>query len=339
MPIETGPGEEFQFDWSDCNYFARRWGWDHELHCFGTRVVLEPDQVLVVRGRRSTSPTPWRAWCSSSRPSAASPRLGRTDRMGQLGQSRGKAFVLHPVALSFARHYDFALKACDAGTPSARARSSDRFATSSAGSSPRSTSTRPRTSASSTAAPRRGWRATCTPWCTGRPRWHQTSASPSSAAARPRCPGALRHRRARHRARWDASPWSSGTRCSTRPRPSSPARSSRSANRSAMACSSCASWAASWPSTAWRRPARNPSGCPSTEAAAEAIALGRRRHLRPSTRPTPPHRAGRVDLGAGDYDVAFPTSGHGRIGRTRADSPVDIAAHGTVAAAAALGRS
>jgi DNA-binding transcriptional ArsR family regulator len=35
MPIETGPGEEFQFDWSDCNRWARRWGWDHELHCFG----------------------------------------------------------------------------------------------------------------------------------------------------------------------------------------------------------------------------------------------------------------------------------------------------------------
>jgi len=36
MPIETGPAEEFQFDWSDCNTFARRWGWDHELHCFGS---------------------------------------------------------------------------------------------------------------------------------------------------------------------------------------------------------------------------------------------------------------------------------------------------------------
>lgn len=34
--------------------------------------------------------------------------------MGQLGQSRGNAFVFAPAALSFARHYDFALKACDA---------------------------------------------------------------------------------------------------------------------------------------------------------------------------------------------------------------------------------
>jgi hypothetical protein len=35
--------------------------------------------------------------------------------MGQLGQSRSKGFVFYPVALSFARHYDVALKACDAG--------------------------------------------------------------------------------------------------------------------------------------------------------------------------------------------------------------------------------
>ncbi len=39
--------------------------------------------------------------------------VGRTDRMGCLGRSRGKAFIWHPPALEFARHYGFALKACD----------------------------------------------------------------------------------------------------------------------------------------------------------------------------------------------------------------------------------
>ncbi len=34
VPIETAPGEEFQFDWSDCCDFARLWGWE-QLHCFG----------------------------------------------------------------------------------------------------------------------------------------------------------------------------------------------------------------------------------------------------------------------------------------------------------------
>src|SRR5207244_11894049 len=31
VPIETAPGEEGQFDWSDCNDCAEPWGWDHEL--------------------------------------------------------------------------------------------------------------------------------------------------------------------------------------------------------------------------------------------------------------------------------------------------------------------
>jgi hypothetical protein len=43
------------------------------------------------------------------------PALGRTDRMGQLGQTKSKGFVFHPLALAFARHHDLALKACDAG--------------------------------------------------------------------------------------------------------------------------------------------------------------------------------------------------------------------------------
>ena len=30
MPIETGPAEEFQFDWSDCNRWARRWAQDEK---------------------------------------------------------------------------------------------------------------------------------------------------------------------------------------------------------------------------------------------------------------------------------------------------------------------
>ena len=112
VPIETAPGEEFQFDWSDCNHWARRWGWDHELHCFGA--VLCWCRIKH-----------W--WFSSSieRPATFEglvrffeavdgvPAVGRTDRMGCLGRSRGKAFIWHPPALEFARHYGFALKACD----------------------------------------------------------------------------------------------------------------------------------------------------------------------------------------------------------------------------------
>jgi transposase len=114
MPIETMPGEEFQFDWSECNYFARRWGWDHELHCFGSVLCWSRhkhwwfapsiDQHHTLEGL-----------VQFFEDAGGVPAVGRTDRMGQLGQSRGKAFILHPVALAFARHYDFAVKACDAG--------------------------------------------------------------------------------------------------------------------------------------------------------------------------------------------------------------------------------
>jgi hypothetical protein len=104
VPIDTGPGEEFQFDWSDCNRWARRWGWTHELHCFGTvlcwcRVkrwwfAASIDQRHTLEGLAG--------WFDTV---DGVPAIGRTDRMGQLGRSRGKQFIWHPAALEFARHY------------------------------------------------------------------------------------------------------------------------------------------------------------------------------------------------------------------------------------------
>jgi hypothetical protein len=43
------------------------------------------------------------------------PDLARTDRMGALGQSQGRRFVLHPPTLEFARYYGVEVKACQAG--------------------------------------------------------------------------------------------------------------------------------------------------------------------------------------------------------------------------------
>ncbi len=42
-------------------------------------------------------------------------KVARTDRMGALGQSQGRRFVLHPPTLEFARHYGVEVKACQAG--------------------------------------------------------------------------------------------------------------------------------------------------------------------------------------------------------------------------------
>jgi len=113
MPIETMPAEEFQFDWSDCNYFARRWGWDHELHCFGC-VLCWSRYKFWWFAPSIDRPHTFEGLVQFFEAIGGIPAVGRTDHMGQLGQSRGKAFVFAPVALSFARHYDFALKACEA---------------------------------------------------------------------------------------------------------------------------------------------------------------------------------------------------------------------------------
>jgi transposase len=114
VPIVTGPAEEFQFDWSDCNRWARRWGWDDELHCFGTVLCWS----RIKRWWFATSidqPHTFEGLAGFFDTVDGVAMVGRTDRMGQLGRSRGKSFIWHPAALEFARHYGFALKACDGG--------------------------------------------------------------------------------------------------------------------------------------------------------------------------------------------------------------------------------
>ena len=95
VPIETGPGEEFQFDWSDYNIWARRWGWDHELFCFGavlcwcrrkhwwfTDAIGQPETLEGLAGFFDAID--------------GVPAVGRTDRMGQLGSSRGETVRVVP---------------------------------------------------------------------------------------------------------------------------------------------------------------------------------------------------------------------------------------------------
>lgn len=113
MPIETAPGEEAQFDWSDCSDWTERWGLG-EVWCLG---------CILCWSR-------WRRWwftTSIDRPhtfeglvaffeaAGGQPRVARTDRMGALGQSQGKRFRLHPPAIDFARHHGLELAVCQAG--------------------------------------------------------------------------------------------------------------------------------------------------------------------------------------------------------------------------------
>ncbi len=112
VPIETAPGEETQFDWSDCSDWTVRWGLG-EVHCFGCILCWS-------RYKR------W--WFSTSidrehtfeglvgffEEVRGLTRVGRTDRMGALGVSQGRRFRLHPPAVEFARHHGLELAICQA---------------------------------------------------------------------------------------------------------------------------------------------------------------------------------------------------------------------------------
>jgi len=114
VPIETGPGEEAQFDFSDCSTWAQSVGLGPVLWCFG---------MILCWSR-------WRTWwfttsvdrehtfeglCRFFDAAGGVPKVARTDRMGALGQSQGRRFKLGPEALEFARHHSTEITACQAG--------------------------------------------------------------------------------------------------------------------------------------------------------------------------------------------------------------------------------
>ena len=114
VPIETGPGEEAQFDFSDCSGWSQRVGLGPVLWCFS---------MILCWSR-------WRLWWFTTSVDrehtfegvvrffeavGGVPQLCRTDRMGALGQSQGRRFKLHPPTLEFARHHGTEIKACQAG--------------------------------------------------------------------------------------------------------------------------------------------------------------------------------------------------------------------------------
>jgi transposase len=114
MPIHTDPGEEAQFDFCDLSDWARRWGWPTPLWCFG---------MILCWSR-------WRMWwftTSEDRQhtfegiarffdaAGGIPAANRTDRMGALGRSQGRRFVLHPPTIGFAAHHATTITSCKAG--------------------------------------------------------------------------------------------------------------------------------------------------------------------------------------------------------------------------------
>lgn len=113
MPIHTDPGEEAQFDFCDLSDWATRWGWTGRLWCFG---------MILCWSR-------WRMWWFTTSEDrhhtfegvarffdavGGVPAACRTDRMGALGRSQGRRFVLHPPTVGFAAHHATQITSCKA---------------------------------------------------------------------------------------------------------------------------------------------------------------------------------------------------------------------------------
>jgi transposase len=110
VPIETTPGEEFQFDWSDCCVWGRAWGLG-ELHCFGAILCWSRHRHWWFAPSLDRSHT-FEGLVRFFEDAGGVARIGRTDRMGSLGVTRAGRFHFGREALAFASAHGFALKAC-----------------------------------------------------------------------------------------------------------------------------------------------------------------------------------------------------------------------------------
>ena len=114
VPIHTDPGEEAQFDFCNLDVWARRWGWDHPLRCFGMIMCWSRQRIwwfTTSEDREHTFEGVIRFFESVG----GVPAACRTDRMGALGSAQGRRFVLHPPTIAFAAHHGAKITSCKAG--------------------------------------------------------------------------------------------------------------------------------------------------------------------------------------------------------------------------------
>ena len=110
VPIETTPGEEFQFDWSDCRAWGRAWGLG-ELYCFGAILCWSRHRHWWFAPSLDR-PHTFEGLVRFFEDAGGVAGIGRTDRMGALGVTRAGRFHFCREALAFASAHGFALKAC-----------------------------------------------------------------------------------------------------------------------------------------------------------------------------------------------------------------------------------
>ena len=110
VPIETGPGEEFQCDWSDCCAWGRAWGLG-ELHCFGAILCWSRHRHWWFAPSLDRCHT-FEGLVRFFEDAGGVAGIGRTDRMGALGVTRAGRFRFNPEALAFASAHGCVFKAC-----------------------------------------------------------------------------------------------------------------------------------------------------------------------------------------------------------------------------------
>ena len=113
VPIETSPGEEAQFDFSDCSVRGAEFGLGPVLWCFGailcwSRYLFWWFTTSVDRNHT------FEGLVRFFEDVGGMPATARTDRMGALGKSQGRRFSLHPPTVEFAAHHGIQIKACQA---------------------------------------------------------------------------------------------------------------------------------------------------------------------------------------------------------------------------------
>lgn len=110
VPIETAPGEECQFDWTDCRDWGRRWCLG-ELWCFGAILSWSRARLWWFTTSIDRNHT-FEGLVRFFESVGGVPAIARTDRMGALGSSQGKRFKLHAPTLEFARSLAVEVRPC-----------------------------------------------------------------------------------------------------------------------------------------------------------------------------------------------------------------------------------
>lgn len=113
VPIRTAPGEEAQFDFCVLDDWAERFGWATSLVCFGMILSWSRFRLWWFTTSEDRNHT-FEGIIRFFEAIGGIPAACRTDRMGALGHSQGRRFVLHPPTIGFAAHHGTTITSCQA---------------------------------------------------------------------------------------------------------------------------------------------------------------------------------------------------------------------------------